>query len=334
VRIGLALPHYDTSLGGAPASWSGVAEVARTAESTGFNSVWISDHLFLDWGKYGGDTAAQGSFECWTTMSALAAVTQRVRIGSLTLCNDLRNPALVAKMAATLDLLSNGRLDVGVGAGWYEPEYNAAGIPFDAAGTRIRRLGEAVEIIARLLSGEELTFKGTHYTIDGALSRPLPRQRPRPPIWVGGKGDLLLATAARVADGWNLSWVGDVDAYRQRAAAADAACERAGRDPSTLRRSVGAYVLVGRDERDLSRRFERLVQRSPRGVLTAVSFNEFRRKGVVGTAERVIDALGRLAEVGVEEVIVSAGALPFQVADAGDVELIGAEVAPALRSSG
>jgi probable F420-dependent oxidoreductase len=334
MRFGLALPHYDTSLRGAPASWSGIAEIAQIAERTGFDSVWVSDHLFLDWAKYGGDSQAQGSFECWTTMSALAAVTERVRIGSLTLCNDLRNPALVAKMAASLDLLSDGRLELGMGAGWYEPEYVAAGLAFDSAGTRIRRLGEAVEIIGRLLSGEELTFKGSHYTIDGAISRPLPAQRPRPPIWVGGKGDLLLSTAARVSDGWNFSWIGDIDAYSHRAAAADRACERAGRDPETLRRSVGAYLVAGRDDRDLSRRFERLIERSPRGILSAVSLEEFRRRGIIGTRAEVIDALGRLDEAGVEEVIASAGALPFQVADADDIEFMGAEVVPALRSGG
>jgi len=334
MRFGLALPHYDTSLAGEPASWNGIADIARTAERAGFDSVWISDHLFLDWSKYGGDSAAQGSFECWTTMSALAAVTDRVRIGSLTLCNDLRNPALVAKMAASLDLLSDGRLDLGMGAGWYEPEYIAAGIPFDSAGTRIRRLGEAAEIIGRLLSGEELVFKGTHYTIDGAICRPLPAQRPRPPIWVGGKGDLLLSTAARVADGWNFSWIGDIDAYIQRAAEADTACGRARRDPQTLRRSVGAYLVAGRDARDLNRRFERLIQRSPRGILSAVSLEQFRSRGIVGTVAEVIDALGRLDEAGVEEVVASAGALPFQVADAEDVEFIGAEVVPALRSGG
>ena len=141
------------------------------------SSVWVSDHLFLDWSKYGGPDTRQGALECWTTMTALAAATSTIRIGSLALCNDFRPPALVAKMAATLDRLSGGRLDLGIGGGWYEPEYRAAGIPFDGAGTRIRRLGESVEIITRLLDGEDLTFKGDHYTIDGAVVRPGPLER-------------------------------------------------------------------------------------------------------------------------------------------------------------
>lgn len=311
--------------------------MAQIAESSGFDSVWVSDHLFLDWGKYGGPSAAQGTLECWTTLAGLAGVTARVRIGSLTLCNDFRNPALLAKMVASLDLLSRERLEVGMGAGWYEPEYRAAGIEMDGAGTRIRRLGEAVSIVRDLLRGEEVTFKSDNYTIDGAICRPLPQRDPPPRVWIGGKGDLLLKTAARHADGWNYSWLGDFAAYEERAGVADRACDAAGRDPSSLARSVGAYVLAGSSDGDVARRFERLAERTPPGVLTAgsgggaVSWDEFRKARVAGTVQEVVDRLGRLAGLGVEEVIVSLGALPFQVADDEDVELVGTEIASALR---
>jgi alkanesulfonate monooxygenase SsuD/methylene tetrahydromethanopterin reductase-like flavin-dependent oxidoreductase (luciferase family) len=239
-------------------------------------------------------------------------------------------------MAATVDLLSGGRLDVGLGAGWYEQEYAAAGIPFDGPGRRIERLGEAVEIVQRLLEGEALYFEGRHYRLEGAVCRPGPRQQPRPPVWIGGKGDRLLATAARIADGWNMSWQGSLETYRDRVRVALDACEAAGRDPATLRRSVGAYVLVGRDDADARARFERLVERSPSGVLrsytkeTAVSWDQFRRDHFAGTVAEVTDRLGPLEELGVEEVIVSLGTLPFQVADEDDVEQAGA-MAPVLR---
>ena len=329
MRLGLALPHYDTSFAGQPVEWSAVARMAGLAERSGFSSVWVSDHLFLDWGKYGGPSTTQGALECWTTLSGLAAVTDRVRLGSLTLCNDLRNPALVAKMAATLDLLSGGRLDLGMGAGWYEPEFRAAGIPFDPPGVRIRRLGEAAEIVTRLLEGEELIFKGRYYTIDGAVTRPGPAQQPRPPLWIGGKGDLLLKTAARVADGWNYSWIGSIDEYLRRAAAADRACEAAGRPPESLRRSVGAYMLAGRTEAELRSRFDRLVERTPEGVVAGVSFDEYRRGGLIGTVGEVLDRIGRLAEAGVEEIVAGVGVLPFQVADQEDVGFVGTEIAAA-----
>ena len=337
MRFGLALPHYDTSYAGQAVSWEAVRRTAQTAEAAGFHSVWVSDHLFLDWGKYGGADEPRAALECWTTLSALSAVTERVRLGSLTLCNDFRNPALLGKMAASLDVLSGGRLDIGLGAGWYEPEYRAAGIDFDRPATRIRRLGEAVEIITRMLEGEDVIFKGEHYTVDGALARPGPVQQPRPPVWIGGKGDLLLDTLVRVADGWNWSWLGSLDTYKDRLAAAIRACERQGRDPETLRRSVGVYLVTGSDDPDVQRRFARVVERTPQGVLedetgTAVSWERFREDRVAGTVSACVDQLGELAELGVEEVIVSLGALPFQVSDLEDVELVGAEIVSAFRT--
>lgn len=340
MRIGLALPHYDTSLAGAVATWEGVARVAKLAEDSGFDSVWVSDHLFLDWSKYGGPDDVQAALECWTTLAGLAAVTSDVRLGSLTLCNDLRNPGLVAKMVATLDHLSGGRLEVGFGAGWYEPEYEAAGIPFDPPGTRIRRLRESVEIVTRLLSGEELEFSGDHYEMSGAVCRPSPLQEPRPAAWIGGKGDLLLETAASVADGWNMSWLGSqasFETYAERSHTADRCCEKTGRDPASLRRSVGAYVVVGTDGADARRRFERLADRTPAGVLSAlsgesgVSWESFRGERVAGTVEEVTERLESLSDLGVEEVIVSLGTLPFQVGDEDDVRLFGTEVGPRLR---
>ncbi len=338
MKLGLALPHYDTSYAGRPLAWENVKRAAECAESSGFDSVWVSDHLFLDWGKYGGPRDAQGSLECWTLMAAVAAATSRVRVGSLTSCNDFRHPGLVAKMAATLDVLARGRVEIGLGAGWYEDEYGAAGIDFDRPATRIKRLGEAVEIVRRLLDGEELVYSGRHYGLDGAICRPAPVGAARPRIWIGGKGDLLLDVAARAADGWNYSWIGSLETYRERSVAADGACERRGRDPASLARSVGAYVLTAENERGLRARFERLVDRTPAGVLqrigdgSAVSWEAFRATRVAGTLEQVIDVLGRLSELGVEEVVVAPGALPFQVSDLDDVALIGTQVASAFRS--
>ncbi|MFN2594945.1 MAG: LLM class flavin-dependent oxidoreductase [Actinomycetota bacterium] len=337
MKLGLALPHYDTSFAGEPASWERVKQTARIAESSGFASVWVSDHLFLDWGKYGGPSAAQGSLECWSTMSALAAATSKVRIGSLTLCNDFRNPALFAKMAESLDRLSSGRLDIGMGAGWYEPEYEAAGITFDRPGIRIDRLCEAAEIVGRLLEGEEVNYAGDYYKLDGAICRPGPQQSPRPPIWIGGKGDRLLSIVAHIADGWNFSWLGSFDVYEERCSYAKTACEVLDRDPTRLRRSVGAYLLAGRDEADCKRRFERLAAVTPAGLLrgsssSGVSWDEFRSGDrIAGTVPEVIEDLGRLKDMGVEEVIVSLGAVPFQVGDLEDVEFVGTEIAPALK---
>ncbi|MBA3431415.1 MAG: LLM class flavin-dependent oxidoreductase [Actinobacteria bacterium] len=336
MRLGLAVPHYDSTVTGAAVAWEPILDIARRAEAGGFSSLWVSDHLFLDFSKYGAPDQRLGSFECWATLSALAASTSSLRLGTLTLCNEFRNPALVAKMAASLDFLSGGRLDLGLGAGWYEPEFHAAGLPWRSAGERIRRLEEAATITRRLLEGEELTWSGNHYRVDGAVVRPRSIQRPHPPIWIGGKGDLLLAAAARSADGWNWSWLGSIEAYRERAREASRACERIDRDPATLRRSVGAHVLVGRNDADLRRRWERLARATPTGVLRKIcgggpiSLEAYGRIRFTGTAQRVAELVGSLEELGVEELVVSLGALPFQAAHPDDVEVVGGEIASAL----
>lgn len=336
MRLGLALPHYDTSFEGGPASWEAVKATAQTAEASGFDSIWVSDHLFLDWAKYGGPSDPQGALECLMTVAALTQVTERVRIGTLAICNDFRNPGLLAKMIATLDRLAHGRIDLGMGAGWYEAEYEAAGFAFSRPGIRIARLGESIDLIRRLLSGESVSHQGRFYEMERAICRPLPEQEPHLPIWVGGKGDYLLKTVARRADGWNFSWLGDIAVYKERLEAARRACETEGRDPATLRLSVGVYGLVGEDERDAERRFERLVERTPKGVLSglkdggAVSWDEFKRSRYAGTISEVTDRLGELRNLGVEEVIFTLGALPFQLGALDDVEIVGAEVGPQL----
>ena len=338
MRFGLGLPHYDTSLAGRPFGWESLKRVARLAESSGFDSVWVSDHLFLDWSKYGGPDEPQGTPECVMTMSALSAVTERVRIGSLALCNDFRNPPLLAKMMTTLDRLSDGRLEIGMGAGWYEAEYAAAGIDFLAPGDRIRKLGESLQIMSRLLEGEVVDFEGDHYQLKGAICRPRPQQEPRPALWVGGKGDFLLRTAVRYADGWNYSWIGDFDTYRGRGVKATQICEEEGRDPATFRRSVGIYLLTGDDEADLKRKFERLAKSTPPGILqvpnseTGVSWDEFRKGNLVGTPGEVAQKLEELAELGVEEVVLSLGCIPFQLGDEEDVAYVGERIIPALDS--
>jgi probable F420-dependent oxidoreductase len=231
VRIGLALPHYDAP--GRDASLHHVVAVAKEAERLGFDSVWVSDHLVFDLAKYGGSDALIGVLEPLTTLGVLAAETSRVRLGTMVLCNEFRPPALVAKMAATIDLASGGRLELGLGAGWYEREFALFGLPFPPPRIRLERLGEAVEVLKLLFGGEPVSYSGRHYTLDGAVARPRPATDPRPPVWVGGKGDRAIALAGRVGDGWNAAWFSDPDAYAERAA------RLAGAD---VRRSIGQYA--------------------------------------------------------------------------------------------
>ena len=325
MRIGLALPQYDYSVPGeSPLTFATLAEHARRADQLGFASLWLSDHLFLDVGKYGGGDEPQGAYEPITTLGALAAVAPHARLGTLVICEALRPPAVLAKGLATLDRLCDGRLDVGMGAGWYEPEYRALGMPMPSPGVRIRRLHEACEIVGALLGGGDVTYQGEHYAVVDALVDPPAIQKPRPPLFIGGKGDRVLATAVAVADGWNTCWAWTHDAYRERLDVFERACESASRDPATMWRSVGLYTLVGEDEEDVAARFERLRTVTPKGVLDGVTLDQWREGRLVGTVEQVREQVAGWAELGVETIIVGPGALPFQVASLDDLDAIAA----------
>ncbi|MGH2655158.1 MAG: LLM class flavin-dependent oxidoreductase [Actinomycetota bacterium] len=332
MRFGLALPHYDFSRpDGAPVSWEGLVTAARRAESLGFDSAWISDHFFLSLARYGGPDEPYGSPEALTALAGLAAVTDRIRLGTLVLCAGFRHPAILAKSAVTIDLLSEGRLDLGLGAGWYEDEYRAFG--YRVVGERFEVLEETVEVLSLLFGEKEpVTWEGRHYSLDEAYCRPRPAQRPGPPLWVGGKGGPRLARlVARRADGWNTVWAWTPEDYADRVRVLEEACERHDRDPATVRRSVGLYALVGEDERDLDARWRALQRWTPGGALNGSALGSWGRDKLVGTPDRVVERLAAFAALGVEELIVSVGSLPFAVFDDDAVEVFARAVLPAAR---
>jgi len=323
MRIGLALPQYDYSIAGqSPLEFSTIVDYARRARQGGAASVWLSDHLFLDLSKYGGPDRREACFDPLVTLAALARAVPDVRLGTMVLLEALRPASVLAKALATLDCVSGGRLDVGLGAGWYEPEYAAIGIDMPKPGVRLDRLIDAVEVVKGLLGGGPLTYAGAHHGATDATNRPPALQQPRPRVFVGGKGDRLLRLAAEHADGWNTCWVWTTDAYRERRDALDAACTAIGRDPAMVWRTLGLYALCGEDERDLERRFERLREVSPKGVLDGVDLAEFRTGRLVGTVDEVRDQVGSWAELGIDTLILGAGAVPFQISSADDVELL------------
>lgn len=334
MRFGLALPHYDFSFpDGGPVSWERLADAAGRAERLGFDSVWISDHFFLSLDRYGGGADLHGSVEPLTALAALATLTERVRLGTLVLSATFRHPALIAKAASTIDLLSGGRLDLGLGAGWYAEEHRAFGYPFEDVGDRFTLLEETVEVVARLLAGDEpLTWQGSHFRLDEAYNRPGPVQKPRPPVWVGGKGgERLMRLVARRADGWNTVWQWTPQAYGDRVAALRRACERAGRDPQEVGQSLGLYTLVGEDTRDLEARYRDLQAWSPGDALRGSDVSEYAEGRLVGTVDDVLERVRAFAELGVDEIIVSAASVPFAVYDWSMLDLFAERVLPAAR---
>lgn len=315
MRFGLALPQYDYSLPGSrPQIWASVVDWAVKAERLGFDSVWLSDHLFYDLARYGGPEGPRQGLECFTGLSALSAATTRVRLGTLVVCNDLRTPPLLAKMAATVDRLSGGRLDLGMGAGWFEPEYRAAGIPFDPPAVRVGRLSEAVRIVRRLLSEGRLSFEGRHYRLDDVRCLPLPVQDPLP-VFIGGRGDRLAALAGRHADGFNSAWGWEPKEFAGLVAVVDRAAEAAGRDPSRIRKSIGMYALAGRSEREIQARWRRYAEGGPPGRPELLSLPLWAQDKLVGSPTEVAEKIRRFDQLGVTEIILSFGTIPFQICD-------------------
>jgi probable F420-dependent oxidoreductase len=330
MRFGLALPQYDSSVPGeSPLQWETVLASAQHAEALGFDSLWLSDHLFWDLARYGGPPDRIGLFEPLVTLAALARAVSRPRLGTLVLCEALRTPTMLAKALATLDRISEGRLDVGIGAGWYEPEFEAIGLEMPPPGERLARLSEALTVLRGLLDGGPLSFEGRFHRAAGAENLPAAVQRPTPPLFVGGKGDRLLRLAAEQADGW----IWTRDAYRARLDVLDAACERVGRDPSTVWKSLGLYALCGESESDLERRFERMRATGPPGVLDGVTLADWRHGRLVGTADEIRDQVASWAALGVETLMVSVGPVPFSISHPEDVDAV-ADALASTRSGG
>jgi alkanesulfonate monooxygenase SsuD/methylene tetrahydromethanopterin reductase-like flavin-dependent oxidoreductase (luciferase family) len=307
MKLGLALPHYDASFPGpGPATFERIESYARIVESSGFFQLWVSDHFWIDLERYGGPPGRNHTPECWTTLTALATRTTTVRLGTLVLAVGFRPPALLGRMAATLDQLSGGRLDLGLGAGWNQAEHEENGLPFPRPGERLAMLEEALGVLRAQ------------------------RIRARPPLWVGGARDRLLGVVARAADGWNMCWSVTPAAYEERLGALRAACERAGRPLEEVRRSLGLATLLGRDADDLAARWRRLQAWTPGGALDGVELRDWAASRLVGTPDQVLEQLRGWEARGVEQVICNFAGVPFSVFEDEQLDLAGELVLPRL----
>jgi alkanesulfonate monooxygenase SsuD/methylene tetrahydromethanopterin reductase-like flavin-dependent oxidoreductase (luciferase family) len=235
MKIGVMLPVGDTDgTEGRTPGWPEIRAFAEAAENAGLDSVWLADHLLYR----APDGSTYGMHEAWTLLSAVAAVTSRVEIGTMVVCASFREPGVVAKMAAAADLVSGGRLVLGVGAGWHDPEYEAFGLPTDH---RVGRFAEWLEIVARLVRGETVTLQGRYYaTRDAALLPPPDR---RIPILVAARQPRMLDLTAQWADSWNTAWFGAVgDRVKSRLRDLDSALSRNDRPADEVSRTVGIIV--------------------------------------------------------------------------------------------
>jgi probable F420-dependent oxidoreductase len=234
-KIGLFVPHFEQPWNGSSLRWTDIAAMARGAEEAGFDSLWLPDHLLFRFPE----VYQQGAWDAWSLLAAVAASTQTIEIGLLVACTSFRNPALMAKMATTIDEISGGRLILGLGAGWHEPEYAAFGFPYDH---RVSRFDEALQVITALLRTGHVDFNGAYYTARDCELRPRGPRPEGPPLLIGGSGDRMLRLAARYGDAWNADRQNDVIAMQALNTRVDAACHDEGRDPASLSRVIGIQV--------------------------------------------------------------------------------------------
>ena len=298
------------------ASYDDLLAVAREAERLDFDAFFRSDH-FLSMGPGSGEP---GPTESWVTLAGLARDTERIRLGTMVTAATFRLPGPLAIAVATVDAMSGGRVELGLGAGWFEDEHRAYGVPFPSTRERFDRLEEQLAIVTGLWTtpvGERFDFQGRHYQLSDSPALPKPVQRPRPPVIVGGFGKRRTpALAARYADEFNVAFAPLAD-FRTLVAAVAEACERAGRDPSSMTWSTAQVLCCGEDE-EAYRRRAAAIGREP---------DQLRATALAGTVAEVTDQLGTFADGGAQRVY-------LQVLDLSDLDhlrLVAAEVAPAFR---
>jgi F420-dependent oxidoreductase-like protein len=296
------------------ASYDQQLRLARASEDAGFDAYFRSDHLLSFMGH-----GEPGPTDTWITMAGLARDTSRIRLGTLVTSATFRHPGMLALSVTQVDAMSGGRIELGLGAGWFDGEHEAFGIPFPPMRERFERLEEQLAIITGLWTtepGTKFDFDGRHYQLAGNPALPRPTQQPHPPVIVGGVGAKTTPRlAARFATEFNVPFA-PLDDVQTINARVDEACTAAGRDPATLLRSMALTVCVGRDDAEVARRAEAIGQ--PLSHL---------KKQLAGTVNEVVDRLGAVADLGLTRIYLQT----LDMDDLDHVELIASEVMPQVR---
>ncbi len=301
------------------ATYGDLLRAARCAEDAGYDGFFRSDHYL----KMGEGTGRPGPTDAWVTLAGLARETSRVRLGTMMTAATFRLPGPLAIAVAQADQMSSGRIEFGLGAGWFAEEHRAYGVPFPDLAERFDRYAEQLEIITGLWGtpeGETYSFSGRYYQFADSPALPKPVQRPGPPVLIGGGGRTRTpALAARFADEFNVPFM-DIETARVQFERVAAACERIGRDPAQVLRSAALVVCVGRDESEVARRAGAIGR----------EVGELRANGLAGTPAEVVDRIGRWREAtGIDRVYLQL----LDLSDLDHVELVAAEVVPQVGAS-
>ncbi|MEY4043784.1 MAG: hypothetical protein RL644_52, partial [Actinomycetota bacterium] len=269
---------------GAENKWNKAVEIAVKAEELGFDSIWVYDHFHNV-----PVPAHEAVFECWTTIAAISQRTSRIRLGQMVGCNSYRNPGLLAKITSTVDVISGGRLDWGIGAGWYENEYRGYGYEFKKPSDRIGMLRETVEIVKSMWTNAETTYEGKYYRLERANCDPKPLQKPTPPVWIGGGGEkVTLRVVAEHADVSNFG--SSVEEFVRKREILKGHCAAIGRDEETIRKTVSSEIFIRETEKEILEAGSRSLWGEPA--------ESWRSKALVGTPEQVSEKIQRYLDAG------------------------------------
>ena len=266
--------------------WNTILKAATNIENLGYESIWVYDHFHTV-----PKPTQDPTFECWTLMSALSQTTSKVRLGQMCTCNSYRNPAYLTKVASNIDVMSNGRLEYAIGAGWYDHEYRAYGYEYPSAGIRLKMLEESLIIYKKMTTEETPTFNGEFYQIDGAINQPKPIQKPYPPLWVCGGGErVTLKLLAKYGDYGN--WDVDVDGFVQKSNILQNHCENVGRDFSEIGKTLHTNVLIADNQNDLDKKVEKLA------TYTNIPKDYYYERPLIGTKDKVFETIEQYKEAG------------------------------------
>ncbi len=319
IKFGVFLPFYAFKVEKRKASlpFDRVRDVVLECERLGYDSVWLDDHLMFE---------KRPILECWTTLSALSTITSKIRLGTMMLCNSFRNPAVLAKMAATLDVISNGRLEVGIGAGVQEDEHEAYGIPFLKPQARIDRMKESVEIIKKMWTEEKASYQGRYYRTSDAVCEPKPVQKPHPPIIIGGGGEkLTLKVTAQHADRYDWGYVPSLELYKHKLDVLESHCKAVDRDFNEIEKScwLGGQIFVVPDQKELDNKVSQLKPKN-------VSLKDFKKFNFVATPDGCRQEIRRYTSLGVTYFMLFFGDLP----DVSSLRLFAEKVAKKIKTTG
>ena len=294
MRFGTFVPQgWKGDQNGIPVEdqWNRILGFAELIEDSGYDSIWVYDHFHTH-----PVVTQESTFDAWTLMAALAAVTSRVRLGQMCTCALYRPPSLLAKMASNIDVISGGRLDVGIGAGWSKGEFEAYGYRFPPPGERLDMLEEAIQVLLAMWTQDEAKFSGDHYSVDGAINRPKPIQKPHPPLWVAGGGEKR--TLRLVAQYGDFANFGDnFDEFRHKSQVLASHCEAVGRPYEEIGRTIHRMSVIGSDETDLRRKLDIAAGRR------SCTPEEFAEEHFAVTVPQAVEEMGQFIAEGCTDMI-------------------------------